>query len=183
MSRYKELKQQIAALEKQALEVKRNEQKEVLAQIRNLMTEFDIAVPDLVSFLKSAKDSAPPKYRHRETLATWSGHGRAPKWAAEAKANGTLEQLLIAPVEPAINPPPKEPAKANEKAAAPGATKNPTTAKAKPKASTGAKTKAKTPAARNKGANAQTGKKAGSATPAVSAESKSSAAGEPSTPA
>ncbi|WP_051888827.1 H-NS family nucleoid-associated regulatory protein [Caballeronia sordidicola] len=35
--------------------------------------------------VKSLKGSTPPKYQHPKTGATWTGHGRAPAWIAEAK--------------------------------------------------------------------------------------------------
>ena len=34
---------------------------------------------------KSLKGGTPPKYQHPKTGATWTGHGRAPAWIAEAK--------------------------------------------------------------------------------------------------
>src|SRR5258708_7860427 len=33
----------------------------------------------------SLKSETPPKYLHPKTGATWTGHGRAPAWIAEAK--------------------------------------------------------------------------------------------------
>jgi len=33
----------------------------------------------------SLKGGTPPKYQHPKTGATWTGHGRAPAWIAEAK--------------------------------------------------------------------------------------------------
>ena len=37
-----------------------------------------------------------PKYRHPEnSQITWSGVGRMPKWAAEAKEAGKLERLRV----------------------------------------------------------------------------------------
>jgi DNA-binding protein H-NS len=33
----------------------------------------------------SLKGSTPPKYQHPKTGATWTGHGRAPAWIADAK--------------------------------------------------------------------------------------------------
>jgi DNA-binding protein H-NS len=34
---------------------------------------------------KTLKGGTPPKYQHPKTGATWTGHGRAPAWIAEAK--------------------------------------------------------------------------------------------------
>src|SRR5471030_2602770 len=33
----------------------------------------------------SLKGGTPPKYQHPKTGATWTGHGRAPAWIADAK--------------------------------------------------------------------------------------------------
>ena len=38
-----------------------------------------------VKVASSLKSKTPPKYRHPKTGATWTGHGRAPTWIAEAK--------------------------------------------------------------------------------------------------
>src|SRR5471032_929036 len=35
--------------------------------------------------IDTLKDAKPPKYQHPKTGATWTGHGRAPAWIAEAK--------------------------------------------------------------------------------------------------
>jgi DNA-binding protein H-NS len=58
---------------------------------------------------KSLKGGTPPKYQHPKTGATWTGHGRAPAWIAEAKdrakfliANGTdaVRAASVSPVNP-----------------------------------------------------------------------------------
>jgi DNA-binding protein H-NS len=38
-----------------------------------------------VKVASSLKGSTPPKYQHPKTGATWTGHGRAPAWIADAK--------------------------------------------------------------------------------------------------
>jgi DNA-binding protein H-NS len=38
-----------------------------------------------VKAAKSLKGGTPPKYQHPKTGATWTGHGRAPAWIADAK--------------------------------------------------------------------------------------------------
>jgi DNA-binding protein H-NS len=43
--------------------------------------------------VKSLKSGTPPKYQHPKTGATWTGHGRAPAWIADAKDR---DKFLIA---------------------------------------------------------------------------------------
>ena len=58
---------------------------------------------------KSLKGGTPPKYQHPKTGATWTGHGRAPAWIAEAKdrakfliASGTdaVRAASVSPLKP-----------------------------------------------------------------------------------
>jgi len=58
---------------------------------------------------RSLNGGTPPKYQHPKTGATWTGHGRAPAWIAEAKdrakfliANGTdaVRAASVSPVNP-----------------------------------------------------------------------------------
>lgn len=58
---------------------------------------------------KSLKGSTPPKYQHPKTGATWTGHGRAPAWIADAKdrtkflvasGTGSVRAASVSPVNP-----------------------------------------------------------------------------------
>ena len=58
---------------------------------------------------KSLKDSTPPKYQHPKTGTTWTGHGRAPGWIADAKdrtkflvasGTGAVRAAGVSPVNP-----------------------------------------------------------------------------------
>jgi len=58
---------------------------------------------------KTPKGGTPPKYQHPKTGATWTGHGRAPAWIAEAKdrakfliASGTdaVRAASVSPLKP-----------------------------------------------------------------------------------
>lgn len=96
---YKEYQKEIAELQKKAIEARRQETAVAIAQIKALMKEFDLSIADLeIRPVKKRKSAAPPspaKYRNPASGATWTGRGRAPAWAAEAKSAGTLETLLI----------------------------------------------------------------------------------------
>jgi len=75
---------------------------------------------------KSPKGGTPPKYQHPKTGATWTGHGRAPAWIAEAKdrakfliASG-IDAVRAASVSP-VNPVSKAKTTAKKASVAAGA--------------------------------------------------------------
>lgn len=152
---YKDYQKEIAELQKKADEARRTELASAVAQIKSLMKQFNLTIKDLK--LKDGKISRAPgkavaaKYRDPISGETWTGRGRSPAWAAQAKAENKLDTLLITP--PAKSNATKTPAKATQKkVAAPSpakpaakkvATKKPTT---KPAELAGAATAAKEPA-------------------------------------
>jgi DNA-binding protein H-NS len=78
---------------------------------------------------KSLKGGTPPKYQHRKTGATWTGHGRAPAWIADAKdrtkflvasGTGAVRAAGVSPVNP-VNPVSKAKAAAKKASVAAGA--------------------------------------------------------------
>jgi DNA-binding protein H-NS len=82
MASYAELKAQADALIKQAEEIRRVENKEVIAEIRAAIREHGITA-DQLGFAPAGKGSrktAPAKYRDPVTGKTWSGRGRTPLW-------------------------------------------------------------------------------------------------------
>ncbi|PLZ01897.1 H-NS histone [Burkholderia sp. WAC0059] len=88
MSQYSELKAQIARLQEQAEDARRNEVAEVIASIRQRIAEYGLSAEDL-GFAAAAKRGRPPKkaplpprYQDPKTGATWSGRGKPPKWIA-----------------------------------------------------------------------------------------------------
>ncbi|MEM5314232.1 H-NS histone family protein [Paraburkholderia sp. JHI869] len=90
MSTYKDLRAQLIALEEQALEVRRAELDQILAEIREKVREYGITARDIfggrcTSGNNKPKSSLPPKYLDPTTGATWSGRGRAPAWIANTK--------------------------------------------------------------------------------------------------
>jgi DNA-binding protein H-NS len=60
---------------------------------------------------KSLKGGTPPKYQHPKTGATWTGHGRAPAWIAEAKDRA---KFLIASGTDAVRAASVSPVKSSE---------------------------------------------------------------------
>jgi DNA-binding protein H-NS len=82
MATYQQLKAQAEALIKQAEEVRKIENKEVIAEIRAAIREHGITAEQL-GFAPAGKGSrtkAPAKYRDPMTGKTWSGRGRTPLW-------------------------------------------------------------------------------------------------------
>lgn len=86
MSQYAELKAQIAKLQAQADEARRNEVANVIAEIKEKIAEFGLSAGDL-GYAEGArrgrppkKAPLPPKYRDPKTGATWSGRGKPPRW-------------------------------------------------------------------------------------------------------
>lgn len=91
MSTLKELIAQKHALESQITEVSKNERKDALVQIRELMTLHNI--PEVK--LEKTTVKVAPKWKDPVSGKEWSGRGRTPKVFADAKANGTLESMAV----------------------------------------------------------------------------------------
>ena len=92
MATYQELKAQADALIKQAEEVRKMENREVIAEIRAAIREHGITA-DQLGFAPAGKGSrktAPAKYRDPLTGKTWSGRGRTPLWL-----DGPREQYAL----------------------------------------------------------------------------------------
>lgn len=87
----------IAKLQAQAEALVQKESSGALEKIHGLMQKHGITMADIESFIggkkrgrKSAatapkQSTAAAKYRDPKTGATWTGHGRAPAWIADAK--------------------------------------------------------------------------------------------------
>ena len=110
------LRKEREAIEKKekALLSKTNEQ--AVAQIKAIMKESGLTVDDLLAGLKIAKlqkakanaspkrstgvkagFKVPIKYRHpQKSNLEWTGRGKTPTWVQELKANGQLDQALVA---------------------------------------------------------------------------------------
>ena len=93
MANYKELLAQREVLDKQIEETRQAESKAAIAQVRQLIAEWQLSVEDCgfksaaVSGSKKAKSTVAAKYRGLNG-ETWSGRGRAPKWLETLEAQG-----------------------------------------------------------------------------------------------
>jgi DNA-binding protein H-NS len=103
MTSYKELQDQIARLQAEAEQVRKNEIANVITDIRSKMAEFGITLKDLGSEpkgkgrRKGAASASPAKFRNPDTGETWTGKGRRPKWIVEAENQGkSANAFLIA---------------------------------------------------------------------------------------
>lgn len=104
MASYKELMDQAKQLMQQAEELRKSELKEVVANIRSMMTEYGLTVEDLgFKPVKADKpsattDAADWKYSNpAKPNRGWSGKGRVPFGIKDylATAGNKLEDLLI----------------------------------------------------------------------------------------
>ena len=78
---------QQAELTKKIAELKKNNRKEALEQVKSLMTQYDITVEDLAKKTSSAAGTkVPPKWEDPVSGAKWTGRGRTPVWFNEATA-------------------------------------------------------------------------------------------------
>ena len=98
-----------AELEKQILEVQREERASAIAEVKSLMAQHGLTLADLgtrsaASTAKAggaAKAGGPakkvaPKYRDPATSQTWTGRGLQPTWLRQALAGGAkLADFLI----------------------------------------------------------------------------------------
>lgn len=124
MSQLAKIKQQIAALEKQAQELLREENKKVIERVRALISKHGLSAADLgfsdAGGPKSVSGSPPkgtkrrtgraksggvPLYRDPASGKTWTGRGKPPAWIA-----GTEDRSSFLIDRPAIEAPLKKPA-------------------------------------------------------------------------
>jgi DNA-binding protein H-NS len=149
MTTYRQLKQQIAQLEKKAAIAMKEEARKVIETIKQQIAEFGLTAADLglaiaqrtgARTAKGRKLVLTPKYREPGTGKTWNGHGKRPAWIVAAQKKGKLEELAIAqpspakaPVKPAA-PLPKKRTAAPKAAAKKPAAKKPAATKTAPPA-------------------------------------------------
>lgn len=130
MTTYQSVRAQIAKLEKQAESLRRNELKNVIAKVREVIAQYGLTAADLGlggarggtkqrGAKKARRASAGvgvAKYRDPATGQTWTGHGRPPAWIVAAKDR---EAFLIDGAAPAKKKPAaKKSAAAKKKPAA-----------------------------------------------------------------
>lgn len=93
MASYKELVAQRDALDKQIAELRQAELKTAIAQVRQLIADWQLSAEDCgfksaaAPGSKKAKSAVAAKYRGPNG-ETWSGRGRAPKWLEALEAQG-----------------------------------------------------------------------------------------------
>jgi DNA-binding protein H-NS len=99
MATLESLQAKIAKLQAQAEAIAKRDTSAVVAKIRELMEKHNLTTADIGAHISggkkrgrkpgvkaAAKSSASAaKYRDPKTGATWTGHGRAPAWIANAK--------------------------------------------------------------------------------------------------
>ena len=78
---------QQAELAKKIAELKKNNRKDAIEQVKSLMAQYDITVEDLAKKTSSAAGTkVPPKWEDPVSGAKWTGRGRTPVWFNEATA-------------------------------------------------------------------------------------------------
>jgi len=82
MATYAELKAQADALIKQAQEARKQENRELIIELREVIRENGITAEQLgfASAGKGSRAKVPAKYRDPLSGKTWSGRGRTPLW-------------------------------------------------------------------------------------------------------
>lgn len=93
MSSYQEILSQIEALKVQAEDVRKQEISSAIAEIKRIMTQYDITLADLggsgrVSKSKAKGTTVAAKYRDPLSGKTWTGRGRRPAWVVDLEASG-----------------------------------------------------------------------------------------------
>jgi len=109
-SQQAKIEKEISKLRKKAEALQMRRRKPVLSGIVRSMREYAITPEDVAAaFGKTAtkarvakrivseKKPIPPKYRHPQTGATWTGRGKPPRWLTDAEAAGTARQTFLIP--------------------------------------------------------------------------------------
>ena len=111
MKTYQAVRAEIAKLEKQAEELRRNELKTIIAQVRQVVADYGLTAADIglagaragrvarKTPVRAARSSGVARYRDPKTGQTWTGRGRPPAWIAGAKDREAF--LIDAPAAPA----------------------------------------------------------------------------------
>lgn len=109
-SMQQKIEKEIQKLKKQAEALKAKQRTPAIKDIIRKMREYDITPDDITKAFsktkgtvkRTAKSSTgkprgvvPPKYRHPETGATWTGRGKAPRWISNAEAQGYSRDTFL----------------------------------------------------------------------------------------
>ena len=93
MSDYQELLKQRDELEAKIKQARQDELKGAIAQVRALVTQFELKVEDVFGGGRTRANAGAkvaPKYRDPATGDTWTGRGKAPRWIADKDRNQFL---------------------------------------------------------------------------------------------
>lgn len=113
MKTYQAVRAQIAKLEREAEELRRQELKNIIAQVRQAIADYGLTAADLGLAGRGRKavgrqaraarrTVGEAKYRDPKSGQTWTGRGRPPAWIAQAKNRDAF--LIDAPASaPAPN--------------------------------------------------------------------------------
>jgi len=131
MKSYKDVKEQIARLEKEAEALRQRELKNVIAQVRRTIEQYELTPADLglagASKARGGRKATVKtgsrgrasigvaKYRDPATGKTWTGRGRPPTWMVGVK-DPSAYLIDAAPARPAAKPAAKK-TRATKKAA------------------------------------------------------------------
>lgn len=97
MKTYQAVRAEIAKLEKKAEELRRQELKTIVAQVRQVIADYGLTAADLglagararaavrKAPVRASRSAGVAKYRDPKTGQTWTGHGRPPAWIVGAK--------------------------------------------------------------------------------------------------
>ena len=97
MKTYQAVRAEIAKLEKQAEELRRQELRTIIAQVRQVIADYGLTAADLglaggrARAWRARRRAGPAaaagvaKYRDPKSGQTWTGHGRPPAWIVGAK--------------------------------------------------------------------------------------------------
>jgi DNA-binding protein H-NS len=99
---FKELTELKVVLEEKAKRQLAQEQASAMQQIQEIANRVGLTMKDVIAMAdKPAAKSGTKleaKYRHPETSAEWSGHGRQPQWVKDWLGSGkTLQAVEIKP--------------------------------------------------------------------------------------
>ncbi len=116
---YEQIKAQIVELERQAIEARKQEIRDAVAAVRDLVQKHGLSLGDIgakffgkpagVAGAKAEVTKSPPKFRDPKTGATWTGRGKPPKWILGVASR---EAFLIDKVEAPKAPKPAAPSAA-----------------------------------------------------------------------
>lgn len=105
------LEKEKAKIEKQLQTLQAKQRKPVITSIVRSMRDYGITPDEIVAAFDrkavsrvssttrkpaaSTKRVVPPKYRHPDTHAEWTGRGKPPRWVSDAEAAGTPRETFL----------------------------------------------------------------------------------------